>query len=286
MSEKFRIITHTGKAHMDELVASALLTLVQDRQPDEIIRQENRDTEALIAAGQVDEGDWVLDCGLVHDPSHRLYDHHQDGSLPSTAYMIFEEFFPELHGSRLHDSLELLSRVDTGGLQSLNDYDALDESASYWSFSQKMLLKGFETDPAAAVLMVSRSLQDSIEFERMRNKGLQWLENSEHTRISEIEGVKVLSYMVRPPEELTSALRSADKVMVDEFGISAIYSFDDSAPGGRALFRTISGQNTLDFSLSEPSSVIFCHPGGFLLKFVPSEEEEWIRIIRESLKES
>ncbi len=267
---------------MDELVASALLTLVQGRQPDEIIRQDNRDTEALIAEDRLEEGDWVLDCGLVHDPFRRLYDHHQDGSLPSAAYLVFEEFFPELHGSRLHDSLELLSRVDTGGLQSLNDYEALDESASYWSFSQKMLLKGFETDPEAAVLLVSGSLKDSIEFERMRNMGLQWLENPEHTRISEIEGLKVLSYVVQPPEELTSALRSADKEMVDEHGIAAIYSFDDSEPGARALFRTIPGQRKLDFSQSSPSRVLFCHPGGFLLKFVPSDEDEWIRIVSES----
>ncbi|MDC7231887.1 MAG: MYG1 family protein [Spirochaetales bacterium] len=283
MEEKYRIITHAGKAHLDELVACALLAVSRGTQPFEIIRQENRVTEALIKENALQEKDWVLDCGMEYDPSRRLYDHHQDGELPSAALLIFNEFFPELQGSRLHDSLMLLSRVDTGGIQSLNDYGSLDESGSYCSFSQKLLLKGFELDPSDAVRMVSEALKDSIEFEHMRNKALVWLENKEHTEVVEIEGVKVLAYRVQPPEELASALRSADKEMVDEQKIGAVFSFDEKNPAGRALFRTGHGLGFLDFSHCRPSETIFCHPGGFLLKFEPAREDEWLRLVRESL---
>lgn len=283
MKDRFRIITHTGKAHLDELVGSALLTLVKERQPDEIIRQENRETEKWIEEDALDTGDWVLDCGLVFDPERQMFDHHQDGSLPSTALMIFDEYFPELKNSRLHDSLILLSRVDTGGIQALNDYGNLDESGSYCSFSQKLLLKGFELDPLDAVRMVSEALRDNIAFEHMRNKALLWLENREHTEVLEFEDVKVLSYRVQPPFELASALRSADKEMVDEQKIGAVFSFDEKNPAGRALFRTGHGLDSLDFSLCNPSKTIFCHPGGFLLKFEPSTEEEWKSLLKESI---
>ncbi|MBF9017850.1 MULTISPECIES: MYG1 family protein [unclassified Oceanispirochaeta] len=283
MTDKFRIFTHKGKAHLDELVASALLALVRERQPDEIIRQENRDTEKLIAENALEKDDWVLDCGMVYDPARQMFDHHQDGTLPSTALMIFDEYFPELKNSRLHDSLILLSRVDTGGIQALNDYGNLDESGSYCSFSQKLLLKGFELDPLDAVRMVSEALRDNIAFEHMRNKALVWLENEEHTEVLDFGAVKVLSYRVCPPVELASALRSADKEMVDELSIAAVFSFDEKNTAGRALFRTGHGLDFLDFTQCRPSNTIFCHPGGFLLKFEPSTEEEWKTLLKDSI---
>lgn len=283
MDNTFRIFTHGGKAHLDELVASALLCLVKGRQPDEIIRQENRDTENLIREGSLEEGDWVLDCGMVYDPARQLFDHHQDGNLPSAALLVFDEFFPELRDSRLHDSLRLLSRVDTGGIQSLNDFGSLDESASYSSFSQKLLLKGFELDPRDALRMVTEVLKDMIEFEHMRNRALEWLEDGAHTEVRDLEGVKVLCYKVVPPAELSSPLRSADKDLVDELEIGAVLSFDDKNPGGMALYRTNHGLERLDFTRCTPSDTIFCHPGGFLLKFLPSVETEWEGLLKDSI---
>lgn len=283
MHSKFRIITHAGKAHLDELVASALLAIVRERQPDEILRQENRETERLIAENLLEEDDWVLDCGMKYDPANRIFDHHHDGTLPSTALLIFNEYFPELKESRLHDSMILLSRVDTGGIQSLNDFGNIDESGSYSSFTQKLLLKGFELDPLDAVRMVSEALKDNIAFEHMRNKALLWLENEEHTEVIESGGLKVLCYRVSPPEELASALRSADKEMVDQLKIEAVLSFDEKNPAGRALYRTGHGMDVLDFTQCKPAKTIFCHPGGFLLKFEPSSEDEWRTLFSDSI---
>jgi len=279
----FRIITHGGKAHMDELVASALLCIARGRQPDEILRLESRDAEALVRESSLGEDDWVLDCGMVYDPDRRLFDHHQDGALPSSALLVFDQFFTELRDSRLHDTIQLLSRVDTGGLQSLNDYDALDESRSYWSFSQKLLTKGFELDPSDALRMVTEVLKDSLNFERLRILALQWLESPEHTEVVTVGGYKVLNYLVLPPEDLVSPLRSADKELVDEQGIIAVASFDDNSMEGKALFRTVHGQNLLDFTRAQPGNPVFCHPGGFLLKFRPLSGDEWITLVEDSL---
>ncbi|MDA3956940.1 MYG1 family protein [Oceanispirochaeta sp.] len=281
--DAFRIITHSGKAHMDELVASALLCILLDRQPEEVIRMDSREAENLVKNGLMEGGDWVLDCGMVYDPERQLFDHHHDGALDSTALLLFDEFFPELKNSRLHESIQLLSRVDTQGLQSLNDFRELDESRSYWSFSQKLLTKGFEMDPTDALRMVTEVLKDNLQFEHLRNKALIWLESPEHTEIVELGSYKVLNYLVLPPEELTSPLRSADKEMVDEHKIIAVASFDDNNLKGKALFRTGHGQDLLDFTLCRPDHTVFCHPGGFLLKFISGSDKEWIRLVEESL---
>jgi hypothetical protein len=281
--QSFRIITHNGKAHMDELVAAALLCITQDKQPDEVIRMDSREAESFVKDSRMEPGDWVLDCGMVLDPERQLFDHHQDGNLDSTALLMFDEFFPELQESRFHESIRLISRVDTKGLQSLNDFKELDESKSYWSFSQKLLTKGFELDPVDALRMVSEVIKDSLQFEHMRNKALVWLESPEHTEIVEFGRYKVLNYLVLPPEELTSALRSADKEMVDEHEIIAVASFDDHNVKGKALFRTSHGQDLLDFTRCHPSQTVFCHPGGFLLKFISASDGEWMRLLEESL---
>jgi len=283
MAELFRIITHNGKAHMDELVASALLCLTRDRQPDEIIRIDSRDAETMIRENSLGEDDWVLDCGMVFDPERRLFDHHQDGEIPSTALLIFDFYFQELRESRIHEAIQLLSRVDTRGLQSLNDFENLDESKSYWSFSQKLLTKGFELDPVNALRMVTEVLKDSLHFEQLRKRALQWLESKEHTEILDIGSHKVLNYLVLPPEELVSPLRSADKELVDEHQIIAIASFDDNDISRKALFRTGHGQSLIDFNRGAPENTVFCHPGGFLLKFRPASADEWITVLKNSL---
>jgi len=283
MAVPFRIITHNGKAHMDELVAAALLCLTRDRQPDEILRLDSREAEVLVRENTLEEDDWVLDCGMVFDPERRLFDHHQDGELSSSALLIFDHFFPELQESRIHETIQLLSRVDTKGLQSLNDYMNLDESKSYWSFSQKLLTKGFELDPPDTLRMVTEVLKDSLRFERLRNKALLWLDSPEHTEIVNFGPYKVLNYLVLPPEDLVSPLRSADKDLVDELGIIAVASFDDNNTSGKALFRTVHGQDLLDFTRAVPDRTVFCHPGGFLLKFIPSSEDEWKGLLKDSL---
>lgn len=283
MSQDYRIITHAGKAHMDDLCASALVCIYMKQEPKEILRIENREVDRLLEEGKLLPGDWVLDCGCKLDPEKKLYDHHQDRDMDSTALLVFDQLFPDLHHSKLHDSLKLLSKVDTQGAQSLNDFDKLDESQSYYQFSQKLLLKGFEIDPITAVRLVSEALQDSIEFDRKVQEAREWLQNQGHIEVKTIEGIKVLSYLSPPPEELAAALRVADKDLVDNQEIAAVYSFDEKTESGRALFRTLHGQNLLDFSRSKPMNLQFCHPAGFLMKFTPHSEKEWEQLIKESI---
>lgn len=278
----YKIITHDRKAHIDEVLASALLSIHLGEEPLEIVRMPSQEASAKVKNGNPNPDVWFLDCGMVHDPERRLFDHHQDNQLGCAALLVFQEFFPHLQDSELADYIRLVSKVDTGGLRVLDDYEEVHESQAYWSFSQKLLMRNFETNPGLIVSLFREGLEDKINFEQAKKKASLWLETEHHTEIQKIGKINVLLYHVQPPLELASAIRAVDGKIVDEHEIDAIYSFDDKEPENRVFFRTNWGHDRLDFTKSSPSKVGFCHQGGFLMKFIPEDDQEWIRIIEAS----
>ncbi|MCK5736857.1 MAG: MYG1 family protein, partial [Spirochaetaceae bacterium] len=140
----YTVITHAGKAHIDEVLAIAALAVSRKEYPAEIQRINSNDAAEMVASGNLPQNCWVIDCGLEFNPERRLFDHHQDRELPSAAFMLFTHLFPELEGTDLHKYFELVSRVDTRGARSLEDFESVGESRDYWSFSQQLLVRTFE----------------------------------------------------------------------------------------------------------------------------------------------
>ena len=126
-------------------------------------------------------------------------------------------------------------------------------------------------------------LDDKISFEKLKQKADLWLNEPGNIKIIDVDHIKVIKYLKRTPSELVSPIRSAISKVVDDNGITAILSFDDKIPDILTLFRTNFGHDNIDLSKSNPSETIFNHQGGFFMKFKPSDENEWIRLIRESI---
>lgn len=185
--------------------------------------------------------------------------------------------------TELHDYIKLVSKVDTKGAMSLDDFHLVSESRDYFSFGQRILLNTFESDPMLVLKIFIAGLDDKISFEKLKQKAAKWLENPGNIEIIDVDHVKVIKYFKRAPSELVSPIRSVISKIVDDNGITAILSFDDKMPDVLTLFRTNPGHNNIDFTKSKPSEAIFRHPGGFLMKFIPSDENEWIKLIKESL---
>lgn len=283
----YTIITHDRKAHMDEVLAAALVALHREELPQRIERipprEAARRTERLTSEDYSQENLWFLDCGMQLDPARNLYDHHQDRETDSTALLIFNQFFSHLQETELHHYMKLVSRVDTRGAQTLDDFESLSESRSYWSFPQKMILRLFEDRPRDILELFVEGLRDKISFEEKKQKAREWLYRPGHIEIVPVApGLKALAYRRRPPSELVSALRSADSDIIDREDIYAVYSFDEENPETRILFRTNRGHEALDFTRAEPQKPLFCHAGGFLLKFIPQEENEWLSLSKKS----
>ena len=278
----YKIITHNGKAHIDELLAAALLAVYKNELPEKIIRINSQEASVLAESGEYDENTYFIDCGLVYDAEKNMFDHHQDINLSCSALLVFEHFFPELYDTNLHDYIKLVSRVDTGGIKALDDFDTASESRKYFSFSQNLILKKFEESPLQITGLFKEGLSEKIDFAAKRILASEWLYEKGNIGIAEVEDKKILVYKRRPPLDLFQAVRAEDSRIIDLNKADAAYSFDENSENVRTLFRTNHGHESLDFSRSEVSETVFCHKGGFLLKFIPSDEKEWEEIIRQS----
>ena len=278
----YKIITHYGKAHMDELLAVSLIAVYRDELPEEITRINAQDAAEILNRGEYGENTYFIDCGLVFNPDRLLFDHHQDSDSPCSALLVFNHFFPGLAESRLHNYLKLVSAVDTRGQKALPDYETSSESRKYFSFSQNLLLKAFEDNPLVIVSLFKEGLEEKIDFEKKRQEAAEWLSQKGNVEIEEVAGFKILVYNNRPPEGLFKASCSEDKEIVDSYAASAVYSFDEKNESVRTLYRTNHGYENIDFSQADVSEPVFCHKGGFLLKFIPSSEKEWHDILCQS----
>ncbi len=278
----YRIITHHGKAHMDELLAISLIAVYRNELPEEITRMNSQEAAALAETGDYESDTYFIDCGLLYDPDNRMFDHHQDINLSCSAKLVFDYFFPELEGSKLNEYISLVSKVDTQGQKALLDFETSDESRKYFSFPQNIVLKAFEEDPRLITGIFTEGLKEKISFEEKCLLAAEWLSEDGNVGIKEIAGLKVLVYNKRPPEGLFQATRSADKDIVDNYTADAVYSFDEDDEASRTLFRTNHGYDNLDFCRADVGETIFCHRGGFLLKFFPAYEDEWKDILMQS----
>lgn len=276
----YTVVTHSGKAHMDELIGITLLAVHFNSLPDEIIRVEHEDAVKL--AENKSEETFFIDCGMDYNPKQNIFDHHHNVELGSAALLIFDYFFSELKDSRIHGYIKLVSDVDTRGPNALDDFKFNSDTIDYFSFSQKIILKEFEHNPLEIVSIFYRGLKSRIIFEEERKDAMEWLLDKSNIEIECLNGVNILKYNKVPPYELSRAIKSADSEIIENENIHIIYSFDKDDNSIRTLYRTLKADNILNLTRSDVKDTIFCHPGGFLLKFRPYDINEWIKIIKES----
>ncbi len=279
----FKIITHNGKAHIDEILGSALLALHLCEVPETIERISPQDVARMVENDEIPENTYVIDAGLVFDSKKRLFDHHQDGNLPSAALLIFNEYFSHLEGTGLHDYVKLVSRVDTQNITSLNDYSSVCESYDYWSFIHKLVVRTFEENPLLVLTILIDGINNKIEFEKAKKLASLWRKEPGNIEIIAIESVNVLIYLTKPPSELRSALKSETNLLIEKNNISVTVSFDDKNPEIRTLYRTEIGQDIVDFTQCNPSKTIFNHDGGFFLKYIPDDDNEWKMLVKKAI---
>lgn len=278
----YKVIIHDGKAHMDELLGLVFLSIHKNELPSSVERVHPEDAAIMVKENKISPDIYYIDCGMKLDPEKNLYDHHQSGDLDCSALLMFDLFFPDLKESKLHKYLSTVSKVDTTGPNSLEDFNIKSESIRYFGFSQKIILKEFEKDPINIVSIFKSGIKDMLDFEKKCVLAEIWIKKEEHTSIASISGLNVLKYTTPPPIELSSAVKSVDSDIIDNNDIDVIYSFDKSDTKVRTLFRTLKGDKRVNFNRAAVSELKFCHKSGFLLKFIPSNNEEWESIIKEA----
>lgn len=122
MTDRLRVITHSGHFQPDDVFAIAALQLLLD--DFELIR--TRDPKII------ETGDWVVDVGRIYDPEKKRFDHHQEGKagerengIPySSIGLVWKDVGSEICGSE-----EVARKIDEKLIQTL---DATDNGISFY----------------------------------------------------------------------------------------------------------------------------------------------------------
>ncbi|MEM4541284.1 MAG: MYG1 family protein [Archaeoglobaceae archaeon] len=104
-----KIVVHSGKAHLDDLLATAIALTVYPT--------------ATVVRGN-DNGDIFIDTGNQYKPPTH-FDHHQDINLPASFVLVLSHFYPEIY-AEIKDLPEIqhISDWDTRGpAYTMNKYN-------------------------------------------------------------------------------------------------------------------------------------------------------------------
>lgn len=278
----YRVITHNGKPHLDEVLGIALLSIHKKEMPEYIDRVHPETATKMVNKGETDNNLFYIDCGMEFDLDKNVFDHHHSIDTPCSALLLFNTFFPHLKGTKIDDFLNLVSDVDTKGPNALEDFNKDSQSISYFGFTQKIILREFEKSPLEVIKLYRDGIISMIDFEKDRAKAKEWLEEEGNISVEIINGLNVLKYNFPPPIDISSAVKSMDGEIIDKENIDITYSYDKEHKTVRTLFRTLKGDKKVNFTKAKVETLRFCHQSGFLLKFIPKNDTEWKKIIKES----
>ena len=125
-----KIVTHGGRAHLDDFLSVALLTHKYD--VDYIVRVGSIDPRST------DSYTIVVDVGMVYEPP-RLLDHHARSDLPCTFFLVVKHHAPELEETLNLPEMRYLDVRDRMGI-----YRALGISIPpEVRFTEKVFLDAF-----------------------------------------------------------------------------------------------------------------------------------------------
>lgn len=104
MSNKIKIITHSGTFHADDIFACATLAIFINKQNKEFEIIRTRDLEIIKT------GDYVVDVGGLYDRENNKFDHHQSegaghhisiNDIPYASFgLVWEKFGESISGSK------------------------------------------------------------------------------------------------------------------------------------------------------------------------------------------
>jgi uncharacterized UPF0160 family protein len=82
-------VTHDGIFRLDEIIAIAIIAIVEEDKYVRLFRsRDQKDIEQFAESPKA----YIVDVGGVYDPSRNRFDHHQDKNLRSAAGLVFERF--------------------------------------------------------------------------------------------------------------------------------------------------------------------------------------------------
>ena len=286
-----KIITHAGKAHLDDLMACAIaiahLKIWEDTTDIEIERRDPTNAELE------DSAITVLDVGGQYEPTNGNFDHHQlpRGSKDSAMTLLAanlglpngvsiakynpsdKEFPVDSMASFLEDAFPWFRRraeLDSCGPFATAKSAGVDWSvvASFLGPYENIVLSEFEKDPVT----VASKLADTIVSKwkaysnvvQYVNYDRPWWGDGDFT---------IADFTKANPEDVEVC---SDMITKHVHGVAI---FHDNRGDGLTLLR-LRDDPRIDFTkVKDDEEIAFCHNGGFIVKTKSKNLEKAWRLI-------
>ena len=247
-----KIITHAGQAHVDDLMATAiLLTKFPDVEVHRVSSVSERDLNDPMTI--------VVDIGNEYNPSRNNFDHHHDRNLPCSLVLILQQFFPEIP-------------TDIDELQWINDWDTKGIIATQRKWGVKlpefrdplseMVLRLFSK---AEIIRANEWLHMMLramgkEFLKFLKEQAIFIEKAKNAEVFEVKSLKVVKLDENVP------IRFVKKVHEN---VAVTIQPNQREPGKLTVTR-IDDHPRVDFNrVRNMQGVSFVHPNGFMAVVEP-----------------
>ena len=289
-----KIITHAGKAHLDDLMACAIeiahLRIWEDATNVEIERRDPTDAELE------DRAITVLDVGGRYEPTNGNFDHHQlpRGSkdsamtllaanlgLPNGAsiaeYNPDDEKFPmDSMASFLEDAFPWFRR--RAELDSCGPFATAKSAGVDWSIVESFLgpfedivLSEFEKDPVT----VASKLADTIVSKWKAYSSVIPYVNYYRPWWGEGD-FAIADFTIANPEDVETCSDMITK------HVNGVAIFHDNRGDGLTILR-LRDDPRIDFTkVKDDPEVAFCHNGGFIVKTKSKNLKKAWRLIKDA----
>lgn len=276
-----RVFIHAGSAHLDEIFAVALLMLVRPGLVGaSIVRVQE------VPADFNPDSDWMVDVGMVFEPTQNRFDHHQLSApegLCAAGLLLREldsEFFRFLMRDRLDGGpswFKVLNEIDTQGPFAFKKKHGALTSDAFGPALTKMVERG---EVRAAIDIACQIVGEWWTFFQ-EEKILEKEVRNMPVAFRGINGVGVAFLESSNPKHSAILARLLDW---EEQDPAILVTFDDRGPG-MCVFRRGDHPAVNLSSLAGHEAVEFAHKGGFIAKTkVRMSPQEVIALIAPCIK--
>jgi uncharacterized UPF0160 family protein len=296
MSKIVQAVTHNGKFHADEVMATAVLDKVYASRG--IVLEVTRSRDPSVMA----QADIVYDVGGIYDHVHHRYDHHQPGALKrengmtrSALGLVWfhygEEYCEgnERAATRIDEVLVRgIDARDNGELRVPENAETADYGISQVIEQLNPILEKNETYDGQFEKAVGRAAEI---LARLHDKVLVELETEDaiiaaRTQSSDTR-YAVMEYQVTPPDTL-SKIEGFEYLIFPEitnntWQVYAIRTQDDPFTSKRPFPKNWAGLMNDDLArLTGVDDALFCHTKRFLA--VAKSREDALELLARALQ--
>lgn len=256
-----RVVTHDGRAHVDDFLSVALLLNIF---PQAVVYRDSTFNDE-------DENTIFVDFGGRYDPP-RYLDHHVSEDLPASFVLVLKHYYPELY-EKIRDLPEIthMSDVDTRG-------------PHYAMKKYNYTLPPFQTRVVEAVMLELFSSEKIIEpgsclhnlLVEIGKKFVEYIEGI----LNGIEIVKNSSVREIGCAKVVFLRESVDPSLVRRVNgeIDVAVMSSRRTPGGISIVR-VREDAPIDFrKIADKIPAFFVHPNGFMVVVESKYVEDAIRL--------